>query len=206
MRNLYDIGPARRKIRMEFEVAALEALDSLPRLFGIRPTDLGLAVRTGGEGYRADPMRWGFAREFNPSVNNARADKLAGPMWQKAFQERRCLIPMGTFYEWTGPKGHKQAHAIRPRDEEEWLWCAGIWEAKGEAGLCYSMITMTAPPWMVPAHQRIPAIFQSLEDAERYLRAEDAAALLQAPEEPLLIDRCESSLRQRVPGPPVQLK
>ena len=39
-------------------------------------------------------MRWGFERPGLGTVNNSREDKLDGPMWRKAFQERRCLVPV----------------------------------------------------------------------------------------------------------------
>ena len=55
----------------------------------VRKSDLGVVVRAGG---RAELMRWGFYRKFNPAINNARADKLEGGMWREAFHERRCVI------------------------------------------------------------------------------------------------------------------
>jgi putative SOS response-associated peptidase YedK len=85
-------------------------------------------VRTDG---RVELMRWGFHRGFNPSINNARADKLDGGMWREAFHERRCVIPMTLFYEWGpgsgGRTGKKQAHEFRDPDDD-YLWVAGIWE------------------------------------------------------------------------------
>jgi putative SOS response-associated peptidase YedK len=42
-------------------------------------------------------MRWGFHRDFNPAINNARSDKLEGGMWKEAFHVRRCVIPMSLF-------------------------------------------------------------------------------------------------------------
>jgi len=91
----------------------------------VRKTLPGVVVVPGGE---IATMRWGFRREFNPAINNARAEKLASPMWAAACRERRCVIPMTEFWErGPGPDGKKQAHLIRDAGDE-WLWAAGIWE------------------------------------------------------------------------------
>ena len=47
---------------------------------------------------RVKLMRWGFHRSFNPSINNAREDKLDGGIWRESFHERRCVIPMTTTF------------------------------------------------------------------------------------------------------------
>ncbi len=39
----------------------------------VRKSDPGVVVRADG---RVNLMRWGFHREFNPAINNARSDKL----------------------------------------------------------------------------------------------------------------------------------
>lgn len=45
-------------------------------------------------------MRWGWSRDFNKAVINARTDKLAVRFWNKALRERRCVIPASGFHEW----------------------------------------------------------------------------------------------------------
>ena len=124
----------------------------------VSKSDPGVVVRADGH---VELMRWGFHREFNPAINNARSGKLEGGMWKEAFHERRGLIPMSLFYEWgPGTDGRKQAHEIRdPESESEWLWAAGIWEnGAGELGPCYSMITTEANAVMAPVHSRMPAL------------------------------------------------
>ncbi len=74
----------------------------------VRKTDPGIVVLANE---RVEIMRWGFARHFNPAINNARSDKLGSGMWAEAFRERRCVIPMSAFYEWgPGVAGRKQAY------------------------------------------------------------------------------------------------
>lgn len=129
----------------------------------VRKSDPGVVVRADG---RADLMRWGFQRDFNPAINNARSDKLKGGMWRDAFHERRCVIPMTLFYEWgPGMSGRKQAHEFRD-PEDDYLWAAGIWEEHSELGPCYTMITTDSPPLMAPIHDRMPALLRPEEMQE----------------------------------------
>jgi putative SOS response-associated peptidase YedK len=129
----------------------------------VRKSDPGVVVRADG---RAELMRWGFHREFNPAINNARSDKLEGGMWREAFHERRCVIPMTLFYEWgPGVGGRKQANEFRDPDDD-FLWAAGIWEENQELGPCYTMVTTAAPPLMSPIHDRMPALLRPEEMAE----------------------------------------
>lgn len=167
MCNLYDIGKGKRNDRA-WVAKAVKALEKLPKRTGIRKTDKGLVIVKNASG-ELEPqiMRWGFHRAFNPSVNNTRSDKLESAMWAESFQQRRCLIPVMTFYEWTGPQGHKQTYRFDSPDED-WLWVAGIWESSQDYGLCYSMITTDANEQMAPIHERMPAVLRS-DFAEAYL-------------------------------------
>lgn len=200
MCNLYDVGPAPNQARASWEQSAREALGRLLKPYNLRKTDPGLVVRLDeGNAFQPEIMRWGFARDFNPSVNNTRVEKLGSGMWSKAFRERRCLIPVAAFYEWSGPRGRKQTHVMR-RQDGAWLWMAGLWERHREHGLCYSMITTPAAPWIAEVHDRMPAIFPSIEAAEGFLAGEDAPGPL---EQTLPVVECENPLRFKVPGPPV---
>ena len=114
MCNLYDIGPKPSRLSKDWKERIAAALGKLPRIYGIRRTDPGLVARLDQNTGRVQPavMRWGFHRNFSPSINNARLDKLEGGMWNKAWEERRCVIPVAAFYEWSGSKGAKQTHAF----------------------------------------------------------------------------------------------
>jgi putative SOS response-associated peptidase YedK len=90
-------------------------------------------------------MRWGFERPGLGTVNNSREDNLDGPMWRKAFRERRCLVSATGFYEFSGPKGLKRTHFFT-RADGAWMWIAGISEESAEHGLCFSMITAQFTP------------------------------------------------------------
>ena len=103
------------------------------------------------------PMKWGFQRSGLGVVNNTRSDNLNSPMWKKAIEKRRCLIPVLSYYEWSGPKGDKQTHLFQSPNYD-YLWIAGLWEESLELGPCFSMLTTEANPLVSPIHHRMPAI------------------------------------------------
>lgn len=161
----------------------------------VRISDPGVVVLADE---RVEVMRWGFARHFNPAINNARSDKLESGMWAEAFRERRCVIPVSAFYEWgPGPGGRKQAYEFHD-PEDDYLWIAGLWEpGEGDLGFCYSMVTTEASPIMAPIHNRMSAV----------LRAEDVPAFLDVEkpwvfrpfDSPLAVAPCESPLKRKNP-------
>ena len=93
MCNTYRIQPKRGAQGLARRVG--EATEKLASEL-VRKSDPGVVVRADG---RVEIMRWGFHREFNPSINNARGDKLVGGMCKEAFHERSCVIPMTLLYE-----------------------------------------------------------------------------------------------------------
>ena len=107
-------------------------------------------------------MRWGFQRKGLGVVNNTRSDNLDSPMWREAIAQRRCLVPVASYYEWSGPKGHKQTHLFRSL-QNHWLWIAGLWEDSAEHGPCFSMLTTEANALVSPIHHRMPAILTAAE-------------------------------------------
>lgn len=130
----------------------------------IRRTDQASVVIPSGE---IATMRWGFQRKGLGVVNNTRSDNLDSSMWHVAIEKRRCLIPVASYYEWSGPKGQKQTHLFRS-PLNEWLWMAGIWEDSPEQGRCFSMLTTEANSLVSPIHHRMPAILTA-DEQQAYL-------------------------------------
>jgi putative SOS response-associated peptidase YedK len=155
----------------------------------VRKSDPGVVVRADG---RVEIMRWGFHREFNPAINNARSDKLEGGIWKESFHERRCVIPMSLFYEWgPGVGGRKQAHEFHDPNDD-YLWVAGIWEEHRELGPCFTMITTASSPLMSPIHDRMPALLRPEQMAEWL--AGNGRWDFQPFAGPLVVTPCESPL------------
>ena len=119
----------------------------------VRPTLSGVVGLAGC----CEMMRWGFHRPFANAVNNTRSDKLSSPMWREAFERRRCVIPVSSWYEFSGPQGRKQAYEFTLRDGSL-LWAAGIWEESENFGRCYSMLMTDANSFVAKIHDRMPVL------------------------------------------------
>ncbi len=160
----------------------------------IRRTDLAPVILHTG---KIVMMRWGFQRRGLGPVNNTRSDHLASPMWREAIAQRRCLIPLVSYYEWTGPVGQKTTHLFR-HPEDRWLKVAGLWEDSKEHGPCFSMLTTAANTVAAPIHHRMPAILGSTDQA-RYL--DDGLPEFQPSEEPLISKTTSNPLLKNPPNP-----
>ncbi|MCB1087961.1 MAG: SOS response-associated peptidase family protein [Verrucomicrobiae bacterium] len=207
MCNLYDIGPASVRQARGGQRQVIEALESVPKRFGIRRTDPALVVRRDAESGELVPevMRWGFQREFSSSINNSRTDKLGSPMWAESWRERRCLIPVATFYEWSGgEKGAKQTYALR-HSSGDWMWMAGLWEPGGDSMPRFSMITTEASGVIASIHDRMPAILPDSR-LEAYLEApmDDPSVLFRGLRDDLEMFPCLNPLKQVESGPPME--
>ena len=192
MCNSYRITPKRgadKGVRAKVAAAAATLASSL-----VRPSDPGVVVLADE---RAEIMRWGFHRVFNPSINNARSDKLESGMWAGAFRERRCVIPVSLFYEWgPGVGGRKRAHEFAS-PEDDYLWIAGLWEPNGELGPCHAMVTTEASPLMAPIHSRMPAVLRP----DQVLGFLDGGRWTFLPfEGALVVTPCESPLKHAAGG------
>ncbi|MEO0415473.1 MAG: SOS response-associated peptidase family protein [Verrucomicrobiota bacterium] len=171
MCNLYDVGPTQAaKDTSPWAQTLKYGFNTRFKKFAVRKTDPSLVLHLNARGEpEASVMRWGFDREFSPAINNARSEKLRSGMWKVAWENgQRCIVPMGTFYEWTGGVGHKRTHAFQSKTDEP-LWAAGLWEHHPDHGPCYTVLTTAASEWMMPIHDRMP-VFLSASQLVSYCR------------------------------------
>tara|TARA_R110000850_G_scaffold66894_3_gene148451 strand:+ start:4506 stop:5150 length:645 start_codon:yes stop_codon:yes gene_type:complete len=193
MCNLYDIGPKRHRDSNDWDSAVSAAIHRFKKTTGIRKTDTGPVLVMEQKEPHLKSMRWGFQRSFNPAINNARTEKLDSA-WSEAWKDkRRCLIPISTFYEWSGPTGDKQTFAFQSQVEGNWLWAAGLWES-GKDEPAYSMLTTNASPAVSPIHDRMPVLL-SADSFDEFLSAQDPRDLLANSPVSLDIFRCENPLK-----------
>src|SRR5581483_8470168 len=93
---------------------------------------------------------------------NARAEGVADkPAFRGAMRHKRCLVPADGFYEWTGSRGARRPHLVRPRAggpiafaglREDWLG------ADGSEIETMAILTVPANALLQPIHDRMPAI------------------------------------------------
>ena len=137
-----------------------------PPRWNVAPSQRMPIVRMSDAGFRELAIaRWGlvpsWAKEM-PKVQpiNARAETVpTGPMFRKAFECRRCLVPADGFYEWKGAKPPKQPYFIHQPDDGQFAF-AGLWErwraSKDAEPLdTYTIITTSPNALMASIHNRM---------------------------------------------------
>jgi putative SOS response-associated peptidase YedK len=153
----------------------VEALPNLEPRYLVRPTDTERVVAIGKDGARHFPaMRWGLVPPGSSDLKtgltlfNAHAETIRGKrIFAEPFAKgRRCLVPVDGFFEFTGPKGAKQPHLLRPKDGRIMAF-AGLWESwriRGSAQsdpplLSFTIITTEPNAVVAPIHNRMPVVF-----------------------------------------------
>lgn len=180
------------------QLFAASPANDLPEVpnYNVCPTTQVHVVRTAETGRKLVSMRWGFVPHWyrksddGPLLINARAETIAEkPAFRAACRERRCLIPVTGFYEWT-----KDSDGVR------WPWyisgpgplaLAGIWQSwdngdKGAVDTC-AIVTTQANRIMSTVHHRMPVVITH-DDWPLWLgeAGHGAAPLMQSAPEDLL--------------------
>lgn len=159
----------------------------------LRPTQTAPIVRLDRAGERECTLaRWGLVPswakdlKFGARCINARSETIAStPAFRSAYRQRRCLVPVNAFYEWSGPAGHKTKWRITVEDEPLFA-LAGLWEwwrdpaqADGPGIETYTIVTTAANTQVVPVHDRMPVIVPAARHALWLDPHADSAAVLQ---------------------------
>jgi len=160
----------------------------------VRPTDTERVVAIGKDGAKHfPPMRWGlvppWAKDTKTglTVFNARAETLQE---KKVFAEpfgrgHRCLVPVDGFFEFTGPRGAKQPHYFKPKDDRVMAF-AGLresWRGPKDAPLSkpllsFTIITTTPNGVCAPIHNRMPVLLTEPPWWEAWLDPKATAELM----------------------------
>lgn len=114
-------------------------------------------------------MKWGFHPDGRKdNIFNARSESVEErSMFQKSFQEQRCIIPASWFYEWN----RKKEKVRFDKKEDGILYLAGLWRRE-EDGSHFVVLTTEANSSMKPVHDRMPLL----------LGKEDLTGWIQSPE------------------------
>ncbi len=130
-----------------------------------RPTDPASVIvhdaKTGENEFR--DMRWGLVPSWAKDLKirtqllNARSETLAEkPAFREAFRSRRCVIPVGSFYEFD----KTSRYLVTPVDGKT-MAVAGLWEARkwdGDELVTFTMVTTDPNEVIAKVHDRMPAI------------------------------------------------
>ncbi len=149
-----------------FDAAPSNDLPDAPN-YNVCPTNMVHTV-VSAEARRIVPMRWGFiphwykAPNDGPLLINARSETIAEkPAFREACRQRRCILPVTGFYEWTKtPEGARLPWYISRGDEEP-IAFAGVWQEWGTGDdrmrTC-AIVTCAANDSMKAIHHRMPVI------------------------------------------------
>ncbi|GAA2014009.1 SOS response-associated peptidase [Microbacterium ulmi] len=151
--------------------------DDLPEpSYNVAPTDRVAIVLDSGKTEpptrRLEPARWGLVPAWakDPSIGarafNARAEDLEDkPMFRRALDKRRAVVPATGYYEWKTVDGEKIPHFIHPAGGEP-LFFAGLYEWWKDASkadddparwlLSFTILTRDSIGHLGSIHDRMP--------------------------------------------------
>ena len=138
---------------------------NLPPFDEIYPGKPAPVLRRGGaSGLTLETMTWGFPGPTGAKgrpVTNVR--NLASPFWRSALgsPERRCIVPVTRFCEWTGEVGRKRKVWFGMHEAHEPLFAfAGVWRP-GEGGPFMAFLTCDANELVGAIHPKaMPVILR----------------------------------------------
>jgi putative SOS response-associated peptidase YedK len=141
------------------------------------PGSIQPVVMANRDGERAlENMRWGF-KTPKALLFNTRSDSAAtSNFWKKRFEDKRCIIPASSFFEWQGDKGRKTKYEVVV-PHQKYFGMAGVWAPwknpktdKWEN--TFSIFTSDPNGVMVPIHDRQPVILEPNEYEEWLAQSE----------------------------------
>jgi putative SOS response-associated peptidase YedK len=160
------------EIRLVFRIPADRPIPNFPPSWNVAPTDSLPVVRVDAKaGQRSlDMLRWGlipyWAKDSKVGFANinAKAEGIENkPAFRKAFERRRCLVPVDNFYEWKKTATGKQPYAIALADRGL-MALAGLWENwHSPAGgwiRTFAIITTQPNQLCAELHDRMPVVLK----------------------------------------------
>jgi putative SOS response-associated peptidase YedK len=164
----YDLSENPAAIRAHFGVPSVP--DFTPSR-DVRPTERAPIIRINPLSRKREGTlaRWGlvpaWAKDLKFGVRciNARVETVASlPVYRAAFRNRRCLVPVSAFFEWSGVKGNRSKWRVS-LPEQPLFGLAGLWErwidhGTGDPVDTYTIVTTAASGQLAPLHDRMPVV------------------------------------------------
>ena len=160
------------EIKLVFSIPPHRPTPNFPPSWNVAPTDQLPVVRYDTKaGERSlDMLRWGLVPFWAKDLNvgfaniNAKAEAIeTRPAFREAFQRRRCLVPVNSFYEWKKIGTGKQPYAIALADRGL-MALAGLWEnwrsPAGEWIRSFAIVTTEPNELCAELHNRMPVVLK----------------------------------------------
>ncbi|UYF99496.1 SOS response-associated peptidase [Halomonas sp. GD1P12] len=121
-----------QRLSLSRMVPSLDQHDAFITSPNLAPRQPISAIRMVQGVYRHEPLFWGLTppwlKVLDHAPHCARAESLAArPMFEEAFNARRCVIPVTGFYVWQPRHGGKQPYLVTATDRAPLLlgalWC-----------------------------------------------------------------------------------
>ena len=151
--------------------------DNLPPFDEVYPNYKAPVLRRNGAGLKLEMMTWGFpgpqAAGGRP-VTNVR--NLSSPFWRRALQqpERRCLVPVTQFCEWTAepdPETRRKSKVWFGHADEPVFAFAGIWRP-GDDGSYMSFLTCEPNATVGAVHPKAMPVMLDCHSFNKWLEEE----------------------------------
>jgi putative SOS response-associated peptidase YedK len=152
------------------EIFAAEPLaDELEPRFNVAPTDDAYVVVQRGERRAVTTYRWGLVPHWSDDLKgaarmiNARAETItSSPAFRDAFERRRCVVPVDSFYEWKREGTVRQPYRIVRADDRP-LALAGLWAGwhdpeTDQVRRTFTIVTTTPNQAIAELHDRMPVV------------------------------------------------
>ncbi len=160
------------EIKIAFGIPPERPAPNFARSWNVAPTDPLPVVRYDAKDRQRslDVMRWGLIPYWAKDIKigfstfNARAEDIdTKPAFREAFRQRRCLVPLDSFYEWKKTATGKQPYAIGLKGGGL-MGMAGLWETwrskDGERVRSFTIVTTIPNELCAELHNRMPVVLK----------------------------------------------
>lgn len=175
MCNLYRMRKAAAELARLFGPLS-GALPNLPDYDDIYPNREAPVIRRAEGGNLIERMTWGWPPfgQIKRPITNVR--NLDSKFWKSALADpsRRCLVPVTSFCEWEGEKGHMRKVWFGLADREVFAF-AGIWRPT-EDGPRMAFLTCEPNETVGAVHPKAMPVILRQEDEADWLTADLAIA------------------------------
>lgn len=194
MCNLYSMTATVDELRRIFGPFEGDTAN-LPPFDEIYPGHQAPVLRRRPDGaLKLDMMKWGFpgpSAAGSRPVTNVR--NLSSPFWRSALAnpERRCIVPVTSFCEWTGEPGRKTKvwFGLSEEQDSPLFAFAGIWRP-GEGGPFMAFLTCEANRTVGAVHPKAMPVMLRPIDVPSWLDSErEQACALARPFEDTMMRR-----------------
>jgi putative SOS response-associated peptidase YedK len=155
------------------EIFAAEPLaEELGARYNVAPTDDAFVVVQRGERRAITAYRWGLVPHWSDDPKgaarmiNARAETItSSPAFRDAFERRRCIVPVDSFYEWKREGTVRQPYRVVATDGLP-LALAGLWAGwrdptTEQVRRTFTIVTTTPNDAIAGLHDRMPVILEA---------------------------------------------